>query len=176
MDGRGIKGGKMDNEEHTDLEYSLTRTQEEVMSFFCDGVRVLGLPKSIGEIYGLLFISQDPLSLDDLVSKIGMSKGSASQGLKFLRNLGALEKVEKDRKAYYLPVTNLKSLVSGFIREEVVPHMDSGKEKLKKLKVVIENEQDSTNADFYEDRFDKLDRWTKQAKIILPLVQRVLGN
>ena len=32
-----------------------------------DGVKVLGLPRSIGEIYGLLFISRHPLSLDDLV-------------------------------------------------------------------------------------------------------------
>ena len=166
----------MENEEINGLEHPLTRAQEEVISFFCDGVRALGLPRSIGEIYGLLFISQEPLSLDDLVQKIGISKGSASQGLKFLRNLGALEKIEKQRKTYYLPVTNLKSLVSGFIREEIVPHMESGQQKLQTLKEVFEKEQDETNAEFFAERHDKLDRWTKQAKILLPLVQKVLGN
>jgi len=168
--------GEMEKEEKITLDNPLTRAQEEVISFFCDGVRVLGLPRSIGEIYGLLFISEEPLSLDDLVEKLGISKGSASQGLKFLKNLGALEKVEKERKSHYSPVTNLKSLVAGFIREEVVPHMNSGQEKLKKLKVVFDEDKDEVSEGFYEERHEKLDRWTKQGKIILPLVQRVLGN
>ncbi|NJR43396.1 MAG: hypothetical protein HC767_12780 [Akkermansiaceae bacterium] len=66
----------------------------QVVEFFVDGVRVLGLPRSIGEIYGLLFISQAPLSLDDLVQRLKISKGSASQGLRMLKGLGAVREVE----------------------------------------------------------------------------------
>ena len=55
---------------------------------------MLGLPKSIGEIYGLLYVTQEALSLDDLVSRLGISKGSTSQGLKMLRKLGAVREVE----------------------------------------------------------------------------------
>ncbi|MFN6016277.1 MAG: GbsR/MarR family transcriptional regulator, partial [Verrucomicrobiota bacterium] len=64
--------------------------EREVLAVFVDGVRVLGLPPSIGEIYGLLFISQAPLSLDDLVKRLKISKGSASQGLRTLKSLGAV--------------------------------------------------------------------------------------
>ena len=55
--------------------------EELVRVFFADAVKVLGLPKSVGEIYGSLFISREPVSLDDLVERLGMSKGSGSQGL-----------------------------------------------------------------------------------------------
>ena len=34
--------------------------ERQVVAVFVDGVRVLGLPRSIGEIYGLLFISRIP--------------------------------------------------------------------------------------------------------------------
>lgn len=165
----------MDNEQVM-FEDQLSRSEEEVISFFCDGCRVMGLPKSIGEIYGLLFISQQPLSLDDLVERLGISKGSASQGLKFLRNLGALESEERERKTYYSPVMNLKSLVGGFIKGEVLPHMESGQEKLRKMKEVFQKEEDGELQEFYAERYDKLERWSKQAKVILPLVQRVLGS
>ena len=61
---------------------SMSEADRRIVDLFVDGVRVIGLPKSIGEIYGLLFVSRDPLSLDDLVARLGISKGSASQGLR----------------------------------------------------------------------------------------------
>ena len=158
------------------LANNLTNAQKEVISYFGDGVRVLGLPKSVGEIYGLLFITPTPLSLDDLVEKLAMSKGSASQGLKFLRNLGAVHREEIERKAYYTPELQLKSLVGGFIKEEVRPHVKSGQEKLALIKSIIDQEKNEETADFYDERFIKMERWTKQAKVVLPLLQHVLNN
>ena len=73
--------------------------ERQVVDVFVDGVRVLGLPRSIGEIYGLLFISRTPLSLDDLVARLKISKGSASQGLRMLRNLGAVNEANGNSEA-----------------------------------------------------------------------------
>jgi len=63
---------------------SLSEMEELVVDWFRDGVKVLGLPKSFGEIYGLLFFSREALSLDDLVGRLKISKGSVSQGLSVL--------------------------------------------------------------------------------------------
>ena len=57
-------------------QYELDPLERQVVAFFVDGVRVLGLPRSIGEIYGLLFISQTALSLDDLVNRLRYRKAS----------------------------------------------------------------------------------------------------
>ena len=75
---------------------------DRLLSYFQDGVRVLGLPKSVGEIYSVLYISPSPLTMLDLVTRLGISKGSASQGLKMLRTLGAVREVDfkDDRKTY----------------------------------------------------------------------------
>ena len=63
---------------------SLIEIERQVVSLFADGVRLAGLPRSIGEIYGLLFISAEPLAMDDLVERLNISKGSASQGLSLI--------------------------------------------------------------------------------------------
>ncbi len=147
--------------------------EELVRVFFADAVKVLGLPKSVGEIYGSLFISREPLSLDDLVERLGMSKGSGSQGLKMLRTLGAVTEVEgiEGRKIFYEAETELKSLVGGFIREEIRPHLSSAKVKIGKM-----NECNVSKDEHYDERVKKLDRWRKRAGILLPILQRVLGK
>ena len=44
----------------------LTAFQLESVALFIHVFGALSLPRSIGEIYGLLFSTQDPLSLDDV--------------------------------------------------------------------------------------------------------------
>jgi len=58
--------------------------------FFDEAGRLFGLPPSVGRIYGLLYGSPKPLSFTDIVEQLEISKGSASQGLQFLRSLGAV--------------------------------------------------------------------------------------
>ena len=143
-----------------------------------DAVRVAGLPTSLGEIYGLLFISRDPHSLDDLVGRLQISKGSVSQGLKALRMFGAIREREgaDARRTYFEADIKLKKLVGGFIREQLRPHLKSGNERVKELEKVVMEEEDTDQRVFYEQRVKKLERWLKQGKLILPLMQRVLGE
>lgn len=149
-----------------------------MVTLFADGVKVAGLPRSLGEIYGLLFITGNPLALDDLVERLGISKGSASQGLKFLRTLGAIQEVDGPdaRRTFYQADIKLKKLVGGFIREQLRPHLDSGKDRLASLQAEVHLEEDSVRRAFYDERVKKLERWLKQAKLVLPLIQRVLGE
>lgn len=152
--------------------------EASVVEFFCDGVRMLGLPRSIGEIYGLLFVSKDPLSLDDLVSKLGISKGSASQGLKMLRELGAVKDAEGEipRRSYFTPDIELKQLVGGFIKEQVRPHLASGEDKLDHIKGMLPDIRSEDQRIFYQSRLERLGGWSKKARLVLPLLQKILGS
>ena len=154
--------------------------EREVLAVFVDGVRVLGLPPSIGEIYGLLFISQAPLSLDDLVQRLKISKGSASQGLRTLKSLGAVRETNGngngERRTYYEPAVELKRLVGGFIREQIRPHLDSGRHKIKRLGDLANTESDPDRRKFLLERTDRLDHWIRNGGRLLPLIQRILGQ
>ena len=158
--------------------FGLTKLQREVVDFFVDGVKVLGLPRSLGEIYGLLFISTEPLSLDDLVRDLGISKGSASQGLRTLRTLGAVREASGngDRRTYYEPAVDLKKLVGGFIREQVRPHLDSGKSKLRSIAETANLTADPVDRQFFNDRIERLESWMKRGGQVLPMLQKILGQ
>jgi DNA-binding transcriptional regulator GbsR (MarR family) len=154
--------------------------EREALAVFVDGVRVLGLPPSIGEIYGLLFISQAPLSLDDLVKRLKISKGSASQGLRTLKSLGAVRETNGngngERRTYYEPAVELKRLVGGFIREQISPHLDSGRHKIKRRGDLANTESDPERRKFLLERTDRLDHWIRNGGRVLPLIQRILGQ
>ncbi|MCH7226456.1 GbsR/MarR family transcriptional regulator [Haloferula sp. A504] len=156
----------------------LSDLERQIVDFFVDGVRVLGMPGSVGEIYGLLFISRDPLSLDDLVQRLGISKGSASQGLRTLRGLGAVKEAEVPgmRRAHFEAAVDLKRLAGGFIREQVRPHLESGQLKVGRLFEAVAAEEDRESREFYDERVAKLEGWMKRARMMLPLMQKVLGQ
>jgi DNA-binding transcriptional regulator GbsR (MarR family) len=158
----------------------LDPVERQVVDVFVDGVRVLGLPRSIGEIYGLLFVSRVPLSLDDLVNRLNISKGSASQGLRMLKSLGAVHAVSGngggERRTYYEPAVELKRLVGGFIREQIRPHLASGKTKISRLAEMARKVDDVAHREFLRDRVTRLDHWMSSGSKVLPLLQKILGQ
>jgi DNA-binding transcriptional regulator GbsR (MarR family) len=62
-----------------------------------------GLPRIAGRIFGLLLVSEDPRSLDDLAAELRVSKGSVSTNARLLEQRGLLERVCRpaDRRDYY---------------------------------------------------------------------------
>ena len=114
----------------------------------------------------------------DLVDRLSISKGSASQGLKILRNLGAVREIDlqNDRKTYFQADVELKKLVGGFIREKVRPHLNSGQEKLNQLRTEAQNIDDPELREFYDERIHRLERWSSKSNLILPLLQKFLGE
>jgi DNA-binding transcriptional regulator GbsR (MarR family) len=62
-----------------------------------------GLPRIAGRIFGLLLISEDARSLDDLAAELRVSKGSVSTNARLLEQRGILEQVCRpaDRRDYY---------------------------------------------------------------------------
>lgn len=168
----------MDAPNRLDEPPALTELQRQVVDFFIDGVKVLGLPRSIGEIYGLLFITTEPLSLDDLVARLGISKGSASQGLRALKTLGAVRETTGavERRTYYEPAVELKRLAGGFIREQIRPHLDSGKEKVGRLREQLPTLSEPAERAFFNERLERLDSWMRRGGRVLPVLQKILGQ
>src|SRR5256714_12182218 len=118
----------------------LTELETEIIDLFVNLSRLLGQPRSFAEIYGLLFISARPLAMDDLIGRLKLSKGSASQGLKFLRNVGAVKMVyvPGDRRVHYEAVAELRKLVTSFLRDPVVPDLEQAQARLEYRSHIVE--------------------------------------
>ena len=146
----------------------------ESIDFFVRMMGILGMPRSVGEIYGLLYFSEEPLSMDQIVQKLGMSLGSASQGLKTLRSLKAVRTayVAGERKDHYQAETEFRRLFSNFLKEEILPHMESASERIKRMETVLPSYQ--SEDEFYRVRIEKLKKLTRAGGRLLPALAGLL--
>jgi hypothetical protein len=110
--------------------------QNECATFFSEVVQVFGVPKSVGQIYGLLYASPEPLSFSDIVERLEISKGSASQGLQLLRSLGAIKVADAKRCPLSGALTAGDSAEPGALRLSRNPshfHLHSGGEAPRRI-------------------------------------------
>ena len=155
----------------------LGELEREVIELFIRMADVLNLPRSVGEIYGLLFISSLPLCLDDCRIRLNISKGSTSQGLKILRSFGAIRTVyiPGDRKDYYVAETSLRKIASGFAGEQIQPHVHSGKDRIERIRELLDA-QGAEDRESLQEKIDLLDNWQKRAGKTLPLILKLIGS
>ncbi|MDD3179548.1 MAG: hypothetical protein PHQ04_04270 [Opitutaceae bacterium] len=117
-----------------------------------------------------------PLCFSDIFEQLDISKGSASQGLQLLRDLGAVHSVEnggEGRREYFEPELSLRQLVSGVLRERIAPMAAAGDERLARLRKLAE--QDGSADEFYLDRVEQLETWRRRLKTVLPVLTTLLG-
>jgi DNA-binding transcriptional regulator GbsR (MarR family) len=114
---------------------SPTSLELEFARFAGDMAESLSFSKSIGQIYGLLYIQPDPLSLDDIAKQLGMSKGNASINLRVLESWGAVRPVSMhaSRRDFYRANTNLKELFLRRIKEGMGRRLEMADEALGRL-------------------------------------------
>lgn len=152
--------------------------QRECVAFFSDLVDVLGVPRSVGQIYGLLFASPVPLRFTDIAERLAISRGSASQGLHALRLLGAVRTTSQDNgsghRELFEPELGLRKLFGGVLREKVNPIVAQGGGKVTRLRDTASRTTDPKLRKFQKARVDQLDTWRRQVRLILPLLTTIL--
>lgn len=157
----------------------MTEFEQSLVSLGISAATAFSLPKSVGALFGLAFASPEPLALDDFVERLEMSKGSASQGIKFLTRMGALKTVYSptDRRTLYEPELSLRRLLIGILNENVLPHLQQGGDRVGELKAQLKDEdfpEESRNV--LEHRLETLEGWGKKTRMLWPLAERVLSG
>ena len=144
--------------------------------------QVLGLPRSTGQIFGLLYLSTEPLSLDKLSAMLGISKASASTGTRQLASWGAIRKVwiPGERRDYYEVIEDLGQLIRGSYNNLLKPRIESSKGRLAKLKVnLIEDIQSGAipfeKKEALEERIKSLEKVHKRLFQLLPLAEKFIN-
>jgi len=155
---------------------ALSPFQTEAVALCVRVASVISLPRSFGEIYGLLLSTKAPLSLDEIMARLQMSRGSAFEGLRSLRDLGAVKLVYIPgvRKDHFAAETSLRKLATSFLRDRVQPHLDNGLHHLDAIKDSIET--DSPDREFELGRLTQIQSWHKFLKKVLPLVKALAGK
>ena len=144
--------------------------------------QLLGLPRSTGQIFGLLYLSAEPLSLNQMSSMLEISKGSASVGTRQLASWGAIRKVwiPGDRRDYYEIIEDLGLLMRGSYNNLIKPKIESSKNRLDILKFNLEEDFKSgaipsDKKVILEGRINTLERIQERMLQLLPLIEKIIG-
>lgn len=148
--------------------------EAQVVDFFVQAADLLGVPKSVAAIYGIVFASATPLSFAEIETRLDISKGSISQGLRVLREVGALKEVSSaaDRAELFTPDLELRKLVARFLESRLQKQLDAGSSRLVALGKAVPG-GDAEAAEL-KKRLKSLSDWHGKARTVLPLVRTVL--
>lgn len=147
----------------------------EVMEFFVRAAQLLGQPRSIGEIYGLLYLSSEPLSMEQIVQGLELSTGSVSQGLRQLRAFRAVRIVQipNQRRDFYVIEEDFRHAISGFVEEEIKPHFESGRERIDRMHSAL-GKITGEEKELLVRRIQKLEKLHTLSTKLLPVMLRFL--
>jgi DNA-binding transcriptional regulator GbsR (MarR family) len=153
----------------------LTALEREIVSLTMRAGQMLGLPKSVGAIYGLLYLSPQPLTMEAIMSRLHISLGTASQGLRQLRSFKAVRTiyVPGERRDHFEAEDQFRKLVAGFLRDDVSAQLEAADERLTHLTAWVEAEPPEQR-EWLLQRLTKLKNVNANARRLSGLVARFL--
>lgn len=147
--------------------------QRECIEIFERAAVAFSLAPSVGQIYGLLFSTPEPLCLDQIIERLKASRGGTFQSLRFLRKLGAVTGgIYKpgQRSEHFQAERNLRKLAGAFLGAKIEPHVARGSAHLVRLRSKIADE-DGAVTEFQRARHAQMERWHRFGADLLPFIR-----
>ena len=167
--------------------------EEAVVGFFVEAAEILGVPKSVAVIYGLCFASPEPLSFVDFNERLDISQGSISQGLRVLREFGALRVVQPVRlevrlsgseaklhrsarcREFYIPDLKLREFAVRWIEQQLERRLHAGNIQLRAMFEAVPPVNQGTSKELMS-RLKYLENWHQQSQALLPIIKAFLKH
>jgi DNA-binding transcriptional regulator GbsR (MarR family) len=156
---------------------TLSELEIEAIDLFISFMKLIGLPKSVGEIYGLLFVAGGPLNAEQITERLQISAGAASQGLKLLRSFGAIRSVyvPGERRDHFLADLDLSTFASAFIKEELNPRLEHAAERIQRMEILA-YDLDGKAKEAALKRIERLRHWMERGRKMMPWILKFLVN
>jgi len=147
---------------------SNVQVEDLLTSYFSRMADAVGLPRSVALIYRILFLSPEPISFQQIVEVSGLSKASASTGLRLLERMRGLEviTVPSDRRTFYKAELSIRRLLSGFVEHTLQPTLEAGDRFLAEM----DGGQEGLLSPLHAERLASVREWHRLAREMVPLL------
>ncbi|MGQ3014279.1 MAG: GbsR/MarR family transcriptional regulator [Flavobacteriales bacterium] len=136
-----------------------------------------GINKTMAQIHALLMISEQPLSMEDIMDELQISRGNASMNLRGLMDWGLVYKEFKagERREYFSAEKNVEDMAVKIARERSKREIKPALRILKEVSGITENNPEARQFikqtgelyAFMEKADNVLDRVTRQKDTLL---------
>jgi DNA-binding transcriptional regulator GbsR (MarR family) len=178
-------GGPITNGEHTH-DTNLQTVQDSMLDGLGQLAAYFGFSKVMGQLYGALLLSGDPLSLDDLVELLDISKASVSMNLRTLEHMGMVRQVwvrgQSGRRKFYEAETDFWQIISNILAgremrdlDRALTVMDDNTVRLEKSMATM-SEDDKKLAELYLERMAQMQALFRFAQTMITNVLSRAGD
>ena len=100
-----------------------------------------GLNRFVAQLYAVLYLSDKPMSLDEIAEKLKVSKGNVSVNIRELERWGAVRSVwvKGSRKDYYEANLDIKKVIVNKVKSGVQRRITQVQEMLDEFKSIIQS-------------------------------------
>jgi DNA-binding transcriptional regulator GbsR (MarR family) len=97
----------------------LTQLRQDFTEGLSHISRFWGFPKGMGAIFAVLYLSPNPLSLNEIVEATGLTKGAISTEVRTLARMGLVHRSSKlaDRRDYYEAEDDFYKSIRSLLKE-----------------------------------------------------------
>lgn len=150
-----------------------------------NSTHAFGLGRMIGRVYALLYLTPEPLSLEEVADQLQVSKASASITLRQLESWQAVLplNIEGDRRDFYVAQTDFSILLRKGIMPGVRKKLHSAGVQIERTLVTTSNggngavaESPGANGKLTREQMTELRRRLKAAQSLHKRVDRILGS
>lgn len=126
-----------------------------------------GFGRVMGRLWGLLYLHNGPMTLDEMAAALGISKGNASTQIRNLERFGMVHKVVRkgDRRDFWEAETDFWKMIRTILRQRQKREFDETFDLVRRSIALAESAPSSPDRDFVLRRlrhmqsyFDTLDR------------------
>ena len=163
---------------NTQLELAHDKFLENI-GRLCDS---FGLNGFIAQLYAVLYLSDKPLSLDELAERLKASKGNVSINIRELESWGAVKSVwvKGSRKDFYEANLDVKGVILKKVKTGIQKRIGQTSDMIDGFKAIVSS-QDGTLTDedkritkIYEERLKKIEELKSLASTALTLADKLL--
>jgi DNA-binding transcriptional regulator GbsR (MarR family) len=164
---------KNDSGIHPDL----TAVQDSMLDGLGQLSDYFGFSKVMGQLYGALLLSPEPLSLDDLMERLDISKASVSMNMRTLEHMGMVRQVwvrgGGGRRKYYEAETDFWQIIANILSgremrdvDRALAVMEGDVERLSSAMSKLDD-GDKKLAQLYLDRIAQIQALFRFAQLII---------
>ena len=156
------------------MDENLAKARDNLIEGAGHLASTVGLSRVIGQLYAMLFLSNEPLCLDDMAERLKISKGNASVNIRELEKLGVVRKiwVKGSRRDFYEAELDLEKLIKNGIVAAARRRMDMILETVIRTENLVKkvkgmNEEEKRMAELYLKRLQSVKEFQRFAEEML---------
>lgn len=131
---------------------NLTEARQQFISSWGAFGTHWGINRTMAQIHALLLICSDPITQDDIMEELNISRGNTNMNIRELINWGLVERVilQGERKEYFLAEKDIWKVVKQIVKERKKRELEPMLQLLDKLENVEGDKRDKNVKSFVE--------------------------